>query len=123
MSAASSTFVELDRRPAARRRKGAVGRQAQVLTSAIAVTTTVSTYERSDALCSAGAMRRLKRIKAGQRERVQALGLQCGGPAEPPQSSARREQPQRTSERQRAQQQRCGEAMPQAERDRRSAIP
>ena len=75
-------FVELDRRPAAWRWKERRAIASAVVTSAIAVTDTVRTYKRSDALCSAGATRRLMLSRPGQRRRVEPLGVKRPGPCE-----------------------------------------
>src|SRR5688572_7383694 len=54
-SAASWNWIEVQRRGVGKARPVA----SAMVTSAMAVTTTVRAYERSDALCSAGAIRRL----------------------------------------------------------------
>ena len=46
----------------------------------MAVTTITITYDRSDALCSGGAMTRLIAFSADERAGVELLGAMCGAP-------------------------------------------
>ena len=105
MSAASSAFVELRSASSGAAAEGRGRSPARSPPAQSPSTTTVSTYERSDALCSAGATRRLSASRPASVNEYRRSACSAAGHAKPPESSARREQTDRTSERQRAQQQ------------------
>ena len=115
-------LVELDRRPASRRRK-----RTGAVTSAVATRrdrrgdVTVSTYERSDALCSAGADAAADCVKRRQRSEYKPLGVSAAGQCESPQPCAARKQRDRPGERERAEQERGVKPCHSAERGRRTS--